>query len=271
MGKTLFERDLYTVDIPYQINKYIYEYDIHKANISILMSLGLISKQSYDDLYQSPRSVRQIVVGLWQRENPTIANGLKDGFVEMRKCFMIQTDLDDSEVFSIKKDAIYVCGKSLPARIEVAPYVKFLMSNKYTSYVKLGKLEIYYLYDSASEKELIDVKGIKDDNLELHRDYMIRVLCEILYQWQMNNISEALQYLNTILTQYVNKECPIGMYRNFDSESCFSISRATLGFAYAPSTLPDIQEAKDVVDGSCNLHLLRQLHSYLSAEYMKSR
>ena len=44
---TLWEKTTYTVDIPYIIAHNIYEYDIRKANINVLLALGLIDKDYY--------------------------------------------------------------------------------------------------------------------------------------------------------------------------------------------------------------------------------
>ena len=54
----LYEKTLYSAPYRYLINRNIQEYDISKANISILLDMGCIKKEDYDHLYNLPKHQR---------------------------------------------------------------------------------------------------------------------------------------------------------------------------------------------------------------------
>ena len=85
--ENVFEADSYVAPIDYLISRYIREYDISKANINILLYKGLISKSKYDYFYNLPNDRRKIEVGLLQRDNDKVREGLTKGFHELRHIF----------------------------------------------------------------------------------------------------------------------------------------------------------------------------------------
>ena len=54
------------------INSFIREYDISKANINVLYQRGVIDKATYDNLYNSDKSIREKSVGLMIRRDNRI-------------------------------------------------------------------------------------------------------------------------------------------------------------------------------------------------------
>ena len=69
---TLYTMVNYKAQFPYLFSKYIREYDIQKANISILYSKSLIDKSTYDRLLVSSRQDRQVEIGLLIKHNKKI-------------------------------------------------------------------------------------------------------------------------------------------------------------------------------------------------------
>ena len=61
MSSELYKAISYTTDIQCLKDCNIYEYDIAKANISVLFDRGLISSFYYNYLYNQDRMVRQVV------------------------------------------------------------------------------------------------------------------------------------------------------------------------------------------------------------------
>ena len=139
----LWERDNYTAQISVLYNVYIYEYDISKANINILYSKGIIDKQTYDYLYNAERMKRQIYIGNLQKDSK-IAQALKEGFIEYRHKLFMSNNIQDYEVLSIKKDAIYVISR----RLQNTNFglVNFIEKNWYSGFYKIKNLELYYKY-----------------------------------------------------------------------------------------------------------------------------
>ena len=65
MENNLYKRTLYTKKVSYLINE-IYEYDISKANVSILLESGMITQETYDMFCQMPKYQREVAIGYMQ-------------------------------------------------------------------------------------------------------------------------------------------------------------------------------------------------------------
>ena len=59
MDTQLYKRTLYTKKVRFIINE-IYEYDIAKANISILLQAGIIKQREYDMFSQMTKYQREV-------------------------------------------------------------------------------------------------------------------------------------------------------------------------------------------------------------------
>ena len=83
MDTQLYKRTLYTKKVRFIINE-IYEYDIAKANISILLQAGIIKQREYDMFSQMTKYQREVTLGYMQK-TPHIGEELKEGFKIERK------------------------------------------------------------------------------------------------------------------------------------------------------------------------------------------
>lgn len=77
MDTQLYKRTLYTKKVRFIINE-IYEYDIAKANISILLQAGIIKQREYDMFSQMTKYQREVTLGYMQK-TPLIGEALKKG------------------------------------------------------------------------------------------------------------------------------------------------------------------------------------------------
>ena len=161
----------YTSGISYLDNTFIYEYDISKANINVLYSKKAIDKDTYDYLYNANRDTRQVYIGKLQKENKEIATILKEGIIEAKKWLFETNNINDYEVLSIKNDAVFIINRVL--NYTQFGLIEFKCKNKYTSFYKLNNLEAYYLFDSFSKNEELEIKGISDNVLLFHKNYML--------------------------------------------------------------------------------------------------
>ena len=128
----LYKKTLYLLDIDFLINTTIYEYDLSKANISILRQYGLITDDLYNTLYAADRMDRQVFIGKLQKNDRNIAKALEDGFIEVRRLFFMANGLEERDILSIKKDAIFTFKRCMNLR--VAEWLDFKEKNLYTSY-----------------------------------------------------------------------------------------------------------------------------------------
>lgn len=254
----------YSAPIPYLISRFIYEYDISKANINILFAKGILSKDEYEYIKTFPKQQRQIYIGYLQKDKDK-AKALQEGLAEYRSLFLTANDIQDNELLSVKNDALFLIDK-IP-KVTKFGNVEFIQKNRYTSFFKFNRLEAYYFLNPVTEEETIDVKGINDNTLLLHQDYMIMFLCECFEYIQSKTIEEALQFITNFQKAYVSRTLPVGYYREFNSDSCYRISSKDgywLLDAVSDSEL-------SYLDIGCNIEIIREVYSIMSNIYFQLR
>lgn len=257
----LWERDNYTAQISVLYNVYIYEYDISKANINILHSKGIIDKQTYDYLYNAERMKRQIYIGNLQKD-PKIAQALKEGFIEYRHKLFMSNNIQDYEVLSIKKDAIYVISR----RLQNTNFglVNFIEKNWYSGFYKIKNLELYYRYNRITNDEALDVKGINDNTLVLHNNHFMSFLKDLFCTLQCNGVSTALALLKDFYMSYITRSLSIEYYREFNNTSEYRI----LGTQYSRYTIILNNPINlNILDISYNLSIIIGLQKILLSIY----
>lgn len=260
---TLYTKTLYTVNSDFVVTD-IYEYDIAKANISILLSLGYITEDDYRKYYNMNKQEREIKIGYLQRNNPHIKTALEDGFMRARRMLIMKNSIHDEEIIAIKKDAVYV---TRPLSVTKFGCIEFTLRNRYSLMLKTSnpKLEFYFGISDVDGVPILDVKGVKDEALPLHEGYMLSLLCEIFEMMVREKYKEAIMYLTKVMKDYTNRRLPIGFYREFNSLSHFRIYP---GF-YSEFS---IDRADDSMRGSLNVsynfNLLTDIMKLLSEMYL---
>lgn len=260
----LYESTNYTADISYLTNVFITEYDISKCNINILYTRGIIDRNTYNYLYKSERMLRQTYIGKLQKEDPNIYKELKAGIIEAKKLLFENNNIRDCDVLSIKNDAVFLINKK--PNITKFGLVEFLPKNIYTSFYKLSNLEIYYYYNNMSKEEYIEVKGISNKALDLHKDYFLQIIKDILYFIQTSGPEIALRTLKDYYNDYITLKLPIGCYRMFDSYSNYHLKFNTIiNTGFSANFLSE--KDKNLIDINYNLNILLQLQRYIISMY----
>ena len=246
----------------YIISRYIYEYDMSKANISVLYSCGVISKEEYDYYYNLPKSIREKEIGI-RRKDKEFDTILSNLIQEYRIKFIESNNIEDDKILSIKNDALFILDS--PANITKFDNVEFTKRNVYTSYFNLNKMEIYYNLDIINNIETLDVKGIRDDKLKLHQDYFVNFLCTIFDNFQNKPIVETIKEISWFYDNYLKRYLDIGYYREFNSSSQYSLYSKSKYYKF------DMMDEKylDKIDISCNLNIIRELYQIASSIVMK--
>lgn len=254
----LYKEKNYIIPLPYIFNQYIREYDISKANINILFAKGVLNQDLYTKLYNSDRMTRQVYIGKMIKHDERIQEVLDQGLIEYKQKFFEANGITDNDIISIKNDAIFVLNK-FPTILNF-DNVTFVHKNTYTSFMKLNELEVYYGSDINSE--IIDIKGIKDIDLEAYHIEFLNVIIDYLRHIQKSGPEITLQYTNYMINQYVNLELPIGYYRRFRSSNDYRLNGYT--WSYGIMSMQDTLDNKKVIDKSHNLNILRIMHMYAS-------
>lgn len=216
--------DLYLNDnILFLFNREIYEYDMRDGGLSLTREFKLLPQKEIDRLLsygnarvEGGKKKHSVEEGKLQRNNDKYKNELKEAFKNARKLFFEANNLEDTDILSVKKDAIFVTKMCRTQKF--GKYIDFRPKNCFTSYVRLGKkLEIYYC------PEKIVVKGISDDILKYHDKYILKFLKLYFHKMETCSNVEVIQFMKRFIDKYKRKELELGYYRNFNQKSDFSV------------------------------------------------
>lgn len=255
----------YLAPLPYLISHFIYEYDISKANISILLYKGIINKEEFNRIKKLPRDQRQIYVGYMQKDKK-VSKALSEGLGEFRRKFLTDNNINDMELLSVKNDAIFLIDR-IPT-ITIFDNIEFIKKNTYTSYFYLNKLEVYYYLDRINDREIIDIKGVNDANLLLHQGYFIEFLCSVFESIQIDTIENTIEIINNFHDKYINRKLPIGYYRELNADSEFRITMDN-----NQSYLLKMVDNSNIgyLNIMFNLNIIRELYAIVSNIYFSKR
>lgn len=260
----LYERKNYTADISYLTNIFITEYDLSKANINVLLTKGVLDQETYDYLYRAERMVRQVYVGKLQKD-PNIAKVLSDGIIEAKKMLFEANGLLDRDILSIKNDAVFVISKKLS--ITQFGLLRFIEKNIYTSFYKFMNYEFFYYFNSVTQEESIDVKGIGDDKLAVHSEYFLSLIKDLFYMVQTQGPEAAMRLLKDAYIEYITLQMPVGYYRNFNPISDFKYNfRSMTGSTFAIQNASENID-KTLLDISYNAMILNQFQKIIASMY----
>jgi hypothetical protein len=217
MSDKLYEKDLYiNPNIPFIFNTHIYEYDMKEAGFSLIKQFKLLDKDNIVKLEAIGKKERTIKIGVLQNKIPGLKENLKACFALARQKFFELNELTNNDIISIKKDAIFVTKECKYQKI--TELINFRPKNEYTSYIQLNKhLEFYYNFDK------LDVKGLSDENYELHKDYMIKFIKTFFLKMETSNESDILRFYRTFIDKYKERGLEVGYYRTFDNKSKFEL------------------------------------------------
>lgn len=255
----LWRKSKYLSQTNFIIGNQIREYDIIKANISVLADQSIISEKEYRYYASLPKKNREISLGLLRLKNKRVSDGISNGISEAKHIFMNKNNLEESDILAINGDAIFVLGSK---RIDtnIASHTNFRLANIYTSFYHINDIQMYYGYLPVENKEIFDVKGIDDKVLLLHQSYMINFFIELFYYAQCVGLNYTIKFLKDFYTKYVSYQLDIGYYRRFDSKSMYDIKpfpgqeEVTIFQSEYWSN-----QYKDLIDISYNESILREL------------
>lgn len=254
-------------DYTFILSGMIREYDIAKANVNILFSMGLLTREQADYYLNLPSLDRKIQMGYLQRDNENVKEALKKGFVHYRQLFFDANDIEDHEVLSIKKDAIYLINK-IPTHTQF-DNVSFIPKNIYNSYYKFEHYEFLYYGDPVNQIERLDIKGISRSAIKLHEEYLLDFLKFIFYSAMTESIEFVIEAMSSFINDYLNLRLHSGFYRELNSNSQFRFKTNSF-LSYTAEYLQE-EEYVQFLDISYNLKILYTIMGYYSSIYFKQR
>lgn len=238
-----YVKDSYTAPILYCQGK-IREYDMSSAGLSILKEFKLATSKEISRLESLSKKELVRAIGIMQIDNTTLANKIKEGFVESRRRLFEANQIEDRHLLSIKKDAIFtrdkVCTQSEFGNIN------FRIKNKYTSFLQLNEIEFYY----NEMTDVLDVKGINDNLLHLHQNGMIKVIKDVLNWASKLDEKTLIQKIQRLVTDYKEGNLHSDVYREFNRVSQF---KSHTKLAFCGNVYSDeIENLGDTIDKSYN-------------------
>lgn len=262
---TLYNMVNYKAPFPYLFSKYIREYDIQKANISILFSKGLIDQATYERLLYSSRQDRQVEIGLMIKHDKKISDELKKGIIEAKRMLFEANNLSDSDILCIKNDAVFVLDKKL--KYTEFGLIKFVLKNEFTSYMSLdsGKIECYYSYDRINQKETYEIKGLGNASI-YHEQFMSDFIRFVFYEMESGRVVSTIGNIYNFYLDYLNLHLDIGYYREFNSESLFAINNSI----YKIFSIPSREDLRHV-NIMYNLNIIRNIYQYITNIYFMNK
>lgn len=265
----LWQKANYRSDIQFLIDTNIYEYDISKANISVLRDANILSEEEYQYYYQAPKNIREIAIGKLQGRNPEVTSILKNGITNARRIFQESNGIKDSEILAIRNDSMTIIGR--PAEfLNATNRVAFRLAGFYTSFYKINYQDYFYMYDVVNQTEDLAIKGLGDKGIELHKYYMLEFLLELFYSAQIEGVKTAITLLQMFYSNYINRLLDANYYRELNPQSMFKLlfsdqhKRLSMRDIYT-DTLVD--RDKRYIDIGYNESILRYLNSIYASIY----
>ncbi len=212
----------------------IIEYDMKDGGLSIIQEEQLLPPKMIESLKKIPKGVeRDSVIGkLRYSKNPnerTIPKKLEEFFRKYRLLFGERNELDAVDIFSVKRDAIFL--KRYVYQTEIGEYINFREKHTYDIYFLLGKDELQtnlksrhvayeVFYNSYTDD--IAIKGISDDVLSrYHMTGIVPIIKRYLKYIVKFDYEGATKYMVNTIDDYKYFRLPIDVYREFNSESLF--------------------------------------------------
>lgn len=255
MANQLYSKDNYTnQNINYIKNNLITEYDISSAGLSILTDLKYFSNDDYNYLMSIDKLERNIIIGKELRKNTDMNAALMNGFAQVRAAFFNNNGIQDHEVLSIKKDAIFLINRDMNIDGDISEHVKFNKKNTYNAYINIGRKEHYL----DIEHNRLVVKKYPELVKERHKDYLFKLLKDLLFLDSQNNKDEIYKQLATFKYKFVTYRLDKEYYRSIKTGNYEVRLNNTL------VELDDIDDyvMKDIVTGY-NLEFLLSIISTL--------
>lgn len=210
MSSNLFNKDKYLAPIKYINNTSIIEYDIESAGLNILTTMGWFSMEDRERLLKMNKNDRVVVIGKLLRSRDGMNNDLMKGFVEARRIFFEKNSIEDRDVLSIKRDAIFLINKPMGIDNEINELIHTRKKSSFTEFMLIGSREHYY---NINTDKLV-LKGYEKGIFTKHENYLFKFLKDVFKLASTNQKDELFLYLATFKDNFLSYNLDIGYYRD---------------------------------------------------------
>jgi len=216
MSATLANQHLYINHDIGLLKSVIREYDMKEAGFNLIKEYELLKPSKIKYLEENfTKQERTIEIGKLQIDNSIFTRNLMNAFKEARVEFCNQNELENADILSIKKDAIFVIKKQCK-NLKVGNNIEFSMKNRYSSYCYLNKIEFYYSVWNNN----FDIKGAVDNDHPL-----LAHICSIIkLNEKANNKELIFKNLQKLRLDYLERKLPIEFYREINPNNSYRLS-----------------------------------------------
>lgn len=203
----MHEHLLWTNDnIQYLFHGNIMEYDMVSASINISRRFNLLDDALINQLNLLPKKERTRRVGLIQRDDKDYSDKLLKGILNIRKTFLEQNNLSESNVVALHSDAVFFNSKNVINPI--ADGVEFKQKGQWTAYMRFKNIEMLY------NNGCVTFKNINKDMLNLHTLGIVQYVTKIFNMIEEYD-EDIFRYISKFQSQYLKNKLPDYYYIPF--------------------------------------------------------
>lgn len=181
----------------------------------------------------------------------------KDNSDDWIKSFLKNNNIDNDNILAI------IDGKLITYNIDPRYSDDNIVCKEYTDYIRLAGIVILMARDIIRSTRAI--YGINPPILELHKDYMLKFIEEIIRILGVGNVDLAINKIKQFRSAYLRRELPKEYYREFNDSSKYTVIDDICRYG-----LIDIDEdQKGLIDISYNEKIIRYLYSLVAGLYLK--
>lgn len=211
-NRSLLEKDNWLErNIVFMISD-ITEYDMRRAGLSISKEDKLLPEDVIKQLESMPKKEADIAIGKRQLKDAKFKASLMEGFRKYRLKFGEMNEISNDDIVSVKKDAIFT--KKYCEITVLGENIEFREKNSYQARLYLNDLEFYWKHTGE-----LDVKGIRDEKIQLHQDFLIHTIWKVMEFLGSYDYDNGLKYLVKFMNDYKFKRLPIEYYRELNQSS----------------------------------------------------
>jgi len=268
----LYQMDRYVAPYEYLINFKILEYDIEKANISILRDTGVLTESQYFYFLNMVKQQREISIGYMIKNKPKISLILKEGIMKARKIFIEKNNIEPKDILFINNDSITLVynewdKRSINIDGNISDITHFRLKNSYTSFYKLPYID--FLYFNNGNKEYYRLKNIDQERIERdHKKYFLSILTSIAFEAQTSPILDIILMIRNIYELYTGMKLELEFYREFNTMNKYKIKNISDTIEYYTDTL-DYGNINNL-NINYNADIIRHLYKIFITEYFKN-
>jgi hypothetical protein len=198
---------------------------MQSAGLSLTKEYQLLDEKTIESIDKTESKKEKVVkLGLIQRSNKDFAKALSEAFKDARRRFFQANNLNEDNILSIKKDAFF----TIDTECEVTQFGKlnFRPKHKYSSYVKLNRIEFYL----DTLERVVDIKGlgqgeIHEKLIQRHQDGMLDFILTFARAREVHTDPEVQsKWLSTFVKRYREKSLDLVYYRELSQSMDYKVN-----------------------------------------------